>query len=415
MKVGVTGVAHVHAQPYAELLRALGHEVIGFAEKDSELATAWSAATGIPRRGLVETLEDAEAMVVAGTTLGHAEAVEQVAAAGLPMLVEKPLATTAADVATITEVLEGSASTLMPAFPARFSHGYGDLRHMPAILVEDHALKPYRQRVLGDYVLLEQTLKALASDGAALKAAIAEDRKLRGPEVIAWKAKATPVRDIPFLPMQSEYYRSPASGAEEVRWLGNPAPAAVYPLFGSEPAVTVTPPAAYWVSAADAQVIDRLRLQFGRLDITPEELEGRNQRSALFKTMFLAFRAAGAKDWRSHLAIALDHSGSQHRLQFHHIFPKALLRGSYTPREADDIANLAFIGGKTNRSISDKDPHVYFPSILEKSGEAAFATQCIPLNDEFLVKDHYKAFLAERRRLIAARLNAFLGVTTPEK
>jgi hypothetical protein len=44
------------------------------------------------------------------------------------------------------------------------------------------------------------------------------------------------------------------------------------------------------------ELIDRLRLQVGRLDIAPEELEGRNQRSALFKTMFLAFRAAGARD-----------------------------------------------------------------------------------------------------------------------
>ena len=72
------------------------------------------------------------------------------------------------------------------------------------------------------------------------------------------------------------------------------------------------------------ELTDRLRLQVGRLDVPPEELEGRNQRSAVFKTMFLAFRAAGAKDWRSNLAIALDHSGSQHRLQFHHIFPKEL-------------------------------------------------------------------------------------------
>ncbi len=162
------------------------------------------------------------------------------------------------------------------------------------------------------------------------------------------------------------------------------------------------------------ELLDRLRQQVGRLDIAPEELEGRNQRSALFKTMFLAFRAAGAKDWKSQLAIALSHAGNQHRLQFHHIFPKAILKGSFTQREADDIANLAFIGGKTNRSISDKDPHVYFPSILEKSGKAAFAAQCIPLDDELLVKDRYKAFLAERRRLIAVRLNAFLGVTTPE-
>jgi hypothetical protein len=40
--------------------------------------------------------------------------------------------------------------------------------------------------------------------------------------------------------------------------------------------------------------------------VTADELEGRNQRSALFKTMFLAFRSAGAKDWRSNLAISLD-------------------------------------------------------------------------------------------------------------
>lgn len=111
-----------------------------------------------------------------------------------------------------------------------------------------------------------------------------------------------------------------------------------------------------------SELIDRLRLQFGRLDITAEELEGRNQRSALFKTMFLAFRAAGAKDWRSHLTISLDHSGAQHRLQFHHIFPKAVLKTSFTAREADDIANLAFIGGKTNRAISDKAPAVYLPT-----------------------------------------------------
>lgn len=156
------------------------------------------------------------------------------------------------------------------------------------------------------------------------------------------------------------------------------------------------------------ELIDRLRLQFGRLDITPEELEGRNQRSALFKTMFLAFRAAGAKDWRSHLAIALDHSGSQHRLQFHHIFPKALLRGSYTPREADDIANLAFIGGKTNRAISDKAPVAYLLPLVAQHGAAPFAAQCIPVEEELLVLDHYKAFLQERRKRIAAALNAFI-------
>jgi len=161
---------------------------------------------------------------------------------------------------------------------------------------------------------------------------------------------------------------------------------------------------------AVSELIDRLRLQFGRLDITAEELEGRNQRSALFKTMFLAFRAAGAKDWRSHLTIALDHSGAQHRLQFHHIFPKAVLKASFTTREADDIANLAFIGGKTNRAISDKAPAIYLPSLVDQLGEPAFAAQCIPVEASLLKVESYKAFLLERRKRIAAALNTFVGL-----
>lgn len=164
------------------------------------------------------------------------------------------------------------------------------------------------------------------------------------------------------------------------------------------------------------ELIDRLRQQVGRLDIAPEELEGRNQRSALFKTMFLAFRAAGAKDWKSQLAIGLSHAGHQHRLQFHHIFPKALLKSSYTSREADDIANLAFISGKTNRGISDKPPAEYLPALVEKSGSSILELQCIPTEPSLWTVDRYKDFLAARRQLIAARLNEYLGheVAGPE-
>ena len=157
------------------------------------------------------------------------------------------------------------------------------------------------------------------------------------------------------------------------------------------------------------ELIERLRLQVGLLEVLPDELEGRNQRSAFFKTMFMAFRAAGARDWKSKLAIALDHSGVQHRLQFHHIFPKAVLKGMFSTREADDIANLAFIGGKTNRAISDKSPAAYFPALIANAGEAAFAVQCIPTAAELLEVSRYKDFLAERRKLISRRLNEFLN------
>ena len=165
------------------------------------------------------------------------------------------------------------------------------------------------------------------------------------------------------------------------------------------------------------ELTDRLRQQVGRLDITPDELAGRNQRSALFKTMFLAFHAARAKDWHSSLIIAVNHSGAQHKLQFHHIFPKAILKRSntsssetkeYSRSEVDDIANLCFISGRTNRKISDKSPDQYIPSVIEELGRSGFEAQCIPTDPELLKRENYREFLKERRARIAERLNQFL-------
>ena len=101
--------------------------------------------------------------------------------------------------------------------------------------------------------------------------------------------------------------------------------------------------------------------------------------------MFLAFRASGAKDWTSNLHISLDHAGAQHRLQFHHFFPKALLtKSGFSSREADDIANLTFIGGRTNRKISDKSPAIYLADIIAKQGTEMLDMQAIPHASEFL-------------------------------
>ena len=157
-----------------------------------------------------------------------------------------------------------------------------------------------------------------------------------------------------------------------------------------------------------SKLLEQLHRQVGNLQITSEELEGRDQKSALFKTMFLAFCAAGAKDWRSNINIGKSLQGNQHRLQFHHIFPQAKIKDIYTSREVNDIANLCFIAGKTNRQIRDKEPKDYFPEIIDKNGLAPFEAQCIPTEERLLNRENYKEFLRARRILIAARLNEFL-------
>jgi hypothetical protein len=48
------------------------------------------------------------------------------------------------------------------------SDSYGNLRHMASILVENHSLKPFKQRVLGTYILLESTFVSI-KEGKLLK------------------------------------------------------------------------------------------------------------------------------------------------------------------------------------------------------------------------------------------------------
>ncbi len=150
--------------------------------------------------------------------------------------------------------------TDLPAFAPRFSHAYGDLRRLPTVLVENHSLKPYRQRVLGTYVLLEATLKALGSEAKSLKAAIAADRGLRPSAVNAnWKDKAEPVGWLDFLTIASEEVASPVSGGMVTRFTGKPGPAAKVPVYGSEPGLQLPVAKAYWVPSAKPDVIARLK------------------------------------------------------------------------------------------------------------------------------------------------------------
>ena len=157
-------------------------------------------------------------------------------------------------------------------------------------------------------------------------------------------------------------------------------------------------------------LFERLISQVGRIDIQPGDLVGRNQRSSLFKMMFIAFKSKGAQDWKTSVEISLDHGGQQDSLQFHHIFPKAFLKGAVPSREIDDLANLAFISATTNNWIRAKSPATYIPQFVSDHGTAMFDNQCIPLDGNLLGRESYSEFLAERRVRIARELNTFLDI-----
>jgi hypothetical protein len=163
---------------------------------------------------------------------------------------------------------------MLPAFPPRFSHGYGDLRRLATVLVENHSLKPVRQRVLGTYTLLRSTLRVAAMEIAALREATRADReRINSEPVLTWRPAEEPTRRIQFHPIASEYYLSPASGAWEVRWLGRPLPPIETPLYGSRPASSIARPLGYWVPVAESEVIDKLRQHGVAITVTPTPVE----------------------------------------------------------------------------------------------------------------------------------------------
>jgi hypothetical protein len=159
-----------------------------------------------------------------------------------------------------------------------------------------------------------------------------------------------------------------------------------------------------------ADLIASLKVQLGRLETMPEDFIGRGKQNALFPTAYLALRAAGAKDWRTGLALSLTHQGRLHFIEHHHIFPKTLLKkAGYSTAEINQIANLAFVAGGTNRKLFTKPPDEYLPDIAESRGEKALEAHCIPLDRELWRLDAFPRFVEARRSALAKAINNFIA------
>lgn len=144
----------------------------------------------------------------------------------------------------------------------RFSNGYGDARHLPTILVENHSLKRYDRRVLGTYVFLESILKTMASEVESLRKAVADDRTRHPAELpLGFRVpQDAPPPTREFLGVDHRLMPSAISGGLAVEWTGEPVTFEV-PVFAmTEPTTRARRPAAYWIPPAWRDVIDVLQV-----------------------------------------------------------------------------------------------------------------------------------------------------------
>jgi predicted dehydrogenase len=124
MRIGMMSFAHLHAEAYAPLLKAMpGVELIGLADDDQARADHFAARLGLERFASYEALLAArpDAVVICSENSRHRPLAELAAAAGAHMLCEKPLATTLDDARAIVDACARAGVTLMTAFPMRFS------------------------------------------------------------------------------------------------------------------------------------------------------------------------------------------------------------------------------------------------------------------------------------------------------
>ena len=150
----------------------------------------------------------------------------------------------------------------------RYSNGYGDTIHLPTILVENHSLKPYRQRVLGTYVLVKSMIELLADDHKNLKSLISQDKARRPKTMVLERQYAQQPDHISFKGIAYEKFESEITGIQEVRWLGTDKHYDKLPIYWQKvPKVEVEIPKAYIVPKQYQYVIDRLAMH--GVEMTP--------------------------------------------------------------------------------------------------------------------------------------------------
>lgn len=137
LKVGLLSFAHVHAATYAALLRDRTDVELVVADPDAATApidekrgSALAAELGVR---LVDSYDELfrwgpDAVVICSENSRHRQLVEMAASNGVPILCEKPLATTGEDARAILSACQRAGVTLTVAYPVRFHPAFQALR-----------------------------------------------------------------------------------------------------------------------------------------------------------------------------------------------------------------------------------------------------------------------------------------------
>lgn len=161
------------------------------------------------------------------------------------------------------------------------------------------------------------------------------------------------------------------------------------------------------------KLVDALIDQRGRIDVKPNDLEGRTASHPLYLITYILSKSQGAVDWFNGIPLTGKQAGTYY-VHSHHIFPSSILYANGFDAEnhlhrkvVNEIANRAFLTADSNIGLSNILPEVYLPEIEEKY-PGALTKQFIPIQPELWKVERYADFLEARRHLIALKMNEYL-------
>jgi 1,5-anhydro-D-fructose reductase (1,5-anhydro-D-mannitol-forming) len=134
LKIGLLSLAHVHATTYVDILRARSDIEVCVADPDATAADRSAVAlahdAGI---NVVATYDDLfawkpDGVIICAENSRHRELVELAARHGIPILCEKPIATTIEDACAMVDACAATRTPLMIAMPVRFHPAMRSIR-----------------------------------------------------------------------------------------------------------------------------------------------------------------------------------------------------------------------------------------------------------------------------------------------
>ncbi len=169
-----------------------------------------------------------------------------------------------------------------------------------------------------------------------------------------------------------------------------------------------------WDALRD-QIID----QRGRIEVKPNDMEGRGIQHPLYRMTYSLAKAHGALDWSTGMPLGTPH-GKAYRVHSFHVFSQNLLyKNGYDPENhlhrkiINEIANRAFAATDNDANFNGRLPEEYLPEI-EARYPGVLARQFIPIDPDLWRIERFTDFLEARRSMIAHKVNEFMQALISE-